>query len=125
MFLAAAALTAHVAGCGPAEPKREYAAVTGTVTYKGEALTTGKIIFQPVSGPVGVGDINADGTYSLKGEIGPNTVMITSYEGDPSEEAENKGPPPESLIPPHYGTPNSGLQFDVEPGENTADFDLK
>jgi len=124
------ALLIQSAGCGgPAGPKRVYSDVTGRVTFKGEPLKMGKVMFQPSSGPFASGDIEADGTYSLEAEIGPNTVMIVSSDpespvsGDPS--VRKNAPPPKSHIPEEYGTLNSGLEFEVEAGPNEANFDLK
>lgn len=118
-------------GCGPpAPPKREFADVSGKVSYKGEALTKGTVAFQPASGIAVVGEIGEDGTYSLKGVIGPNTVTIISRDEGvgpkPDGTAKERvGTPGKSHIPDKYGTPGSGLKFDVEPGANTADFDLQ
>ncbi|MDA0835282.1 MAG: hypothetical protein O2955_19280 [Planctomycetota bacterium] len=116
-------------GCGGGDdaPVREYADVTGKVTYNGEALTKGKVMFQPPSGAMVVGDIQADGTYSLKGVIGPNSVAIESRDDQGQMSADNpkSRQEPKSYIPPEYGTPASGLSFEVKAGTNTADFDLK
>jgi hypothetical protein len=118
-----------IIGCGPAAPKREYADVAGKVSYKGVPLKMGTVMFQPSSGPLVAGEIQSDGTYSLKGEIGENLVMITSSEavdpaiaGDPEKLKAAK--PPKSHIPDHYGMSLSGLKFDVKAGQNKADFDL-
>ncbi|MEX0724888.1 MAG: hypothetical protein WD065_01380 [Planctomycetaceae bacterium] len=115
-------------GCGGDDaPVREYADVAGKVTYNGEAVKRGKVMFQPPSGEVVVADIQPDGTYSMKGVIGPNDVTIISR-----DEVPTAGPDepisriePKSDIPLKYGTPESGLTFEVKPGTNTADFDLQ
>lgn len=120
-------LLMSMVSCGPPPPpKREYADVTGTVTYQGEPLEAGIVMFQPAVGAIVSADIQPDGTYSLKGVIGPNTVMIVSREEAPpiSPDPETRVEP-KSLIPTVYGTPESGLKFDIEPGDNQADFDLK
>ena len=54
------------------------------------------------------GDLKPDGTYSLKGVIGPNTVMIVSVEGSnakPDANDPKTRQPPKSNIPETYGTP--------------------
>jgi|GEM_PF-6807542 len=116
-------------GCGgpPPAPKREYADVTGKITYKNTAVTTGQVRFQPSSGAMVTGDIKPDGTFSLKGVIGPNAVMIVSLEDNGPMSADNpkSRQPPKSVIPAAYGTPGSNLTFEVKPGSNTANFDLK
>lgn len=128
--LAALWIAALAGGCAPATyPKREMGKVSGTITYKGEPLELGQIIFQPPSGIPTVGEIQSDGTYSLEAVVGPNSVQIISR--DPPDESlpeDRDGKPPEapkSYIPEIYGGPRSPLTFDVEVGENTADFELK
>lgn len=118
-------------GCGAKSdaPKRDYADVSGKVTYKGEALKTGQVMFQPGVGALVTGDLKPDGTYSLKGVIGPNTVMIVSTEGmtaKPDANDPKTRQPPKSNIPETYGTPGSGLTYTVKKGDNKdANFDLK
>lgn len=116
-------------GCGGGDdaPAREYADVTGKVTYQGEPLKKGQVMFQPPTGEMVVAEIQADGTYSMKGVIGGNNVTIVSRDemgatnaDDPASRAE-----PKSYIPVKYGTPASGLIFEVKPGTNTKDFDLQ
>jgi len=116
-----------IIGCGaPPSPKREFGDVKGKVSYKGQALKKGTVTFQPVTGTPVVGDIQADGTYSLKGVIGPNTVMIVSQDAGQGPTPEKREPtPPKEHIPAKYGTPGSGLKFDVKAGPNQADFDVK
>lgn len=118
----------QMVGCGgPAAPKREYADVVGTVTYEGKPLSKGSVMFQPDSGALVTGNIQADGKYSLKGVIGPNTVMIVSSdEAAPmSADKPETRVPPKSNIPERYGTPGSDLKFEVKAGQNKADFELK
>lgn len=131
-----------IAGCGdPAPPKREFADVKGKVIYKGEALKKGTVTFQPDSGAAVVADIQADGTYSLKGVVGENTVMVVNREPDPgpgSADPEKRKAAMEAaaaaaaansnsdmIVPPEYATPASPLKFQVKAGANTADFDIK
>ena len=115
-------------GCGgPTEPKRQYADVTGKVTYKTQPVTKGQVLFQPPTGAVAAGQIKSDGTYSLKGVIGPNTVTIVDRAemGQTDVNKPETRQIPKSSIPEIYGTPNSNLKFDVKAGANKADFDLK
>ena len=115
-------------GCGgPTEPKRQYADVTGKVTYKTQPVTKGQVLFQPPTGAVAAGQIKSDGTYSLKGVIGPNTVTIVDRAemGQTDVNKPETRQMPKSSIPEIYGTPSSNLKFDVKAGANKADFDLK
>lgn len=124
-----------IGGCGPTEPKIELADVTGKVTYNGEPLKMGTVMFQPASGAFASGEIKPDGTYSLKGAIGPNKVMIVSRDPEPGppgpEPAQRKAAeealaanPPKKYIPDEYGTQASKLTYEVKAGTNTADFTL-
>lgn len=123
-------LSGHFAGCGPRAPKVEYADVAGKVTYKGEALKMGTVSFQPTFGARAVGEIKPDGTYTLKGVVGPNTVMIESHEpsalpGGP-EAAKGMKTEAKTYIPMTYAASTSGLSFEVKKVQlNKADFDLK
>jgi hypothetical protein len=125
-------LCAIIIGCAPSAPKREYADVTGTVTWNGEAVTVGTILFQPVSGAAVSAPIDAEGMFQLKGVVGPNKVMVVGME---LPEIDPNAPPPETpqtpppmvknLLPAKYATPNSPLEFTVESGSNQADFQLE
>ena len=126
-----AASFGQLIGCGgpPEAPKREYADVSGTVTHNGKPLGAGTVMFQPPSGALASGEIQANGTYSLKGVIGPNTVTIANRaEAPPSAESRASGAPPveaKPQIPEKYATPAGGLTYEVKAGENKADFNLQ
>lgn len=127
-LLFAGLLMASLFGCGgPAAPERKFAEVTGKVSYRGAPLKMGQVMFQPPTGALASGDIKADGTYSLQGVIGPNTVTIISRDPEQPITPENRKTisEPKSHIPASYGTPASGLSFEVKAGKNTKDFDLK
>lgn len=124
-------LAVALIGCGGGEddaPAREFADVTGKVTYNGEPLKSGKVMFQPPTGAVVVGDIQPDGTYAMKAVIGQNVVTIESREGQTGEMSADRPESrqqPKSNIPDKYSTPASGLSFSVQEGSNTANFDLQ
>lgn len=122
-------ITVQFAGCGPSKPVVEYAEVKGKVTYNDDPVKIGTVTFQPDFGAPSVGNIQADGTYTLTGVVGLNTVSIESHE--PS--AEPGGPdaakamtqPPVTYIPMKYASVDGGLKYEVKAGEtNTANFDL-
>lgn len=127
--LLAGILTMSFIGCGVPKPQeREFGNVVGKITFKGEPLTTGTVKFQPASGAFTTSDIRPDGTYAMKAVVGTNLVMVVSRETDTldREERKKKGlAPPKSFIPEKFGTPDSGLRFDVGPSENTANFALE
>lgn len=111
-----------IVGCQPTHPT---AVVSGVVRYQGKPLTHGRVIFQHESGQFGHGDIGPDGTYQLNAPVGLCKVALTCREQPPAK------PPPgllilKSLIPEKYEDHmQSGLQFDVKSGTNTASWDLK
>ncbi|MES2789198.1 MAG: hypothetical protein V4719_06215 [Planctomycetota bacterium] len=123
-------------GCGPSGPRRDYAEVKGKVTYQGESLKKGTVIFQPASGAAVVADIQPNGTYTLKGVIGPNSVMVSNREPDPgpggatpeqrkAAKAAAAAAAKVKVVPPIYGTPASPLKVVVKAGANTADWEIK
>lgn len=118
-----------LAGCNRG-PVIKYADVDGKVSYKGEALKMGTVSFQPAFGARAVAEIKENGTFSMKGVVGPNTVMIESHEpgaepGGPDAPKMMKSDP-KTYIPIKYASNQSGLKFEVKEGtKNQADFDLK
>ncbi len=118
-----------ILGCGgPSAPVRKLGDVTGKVTYKGVPLKIGTIVFQPDTGAFATAEIQPDGTYSLKGALGPNLVTITSRDPmppGPDDPVARNARRPKSNIPEAYGERTSGLKFDVQNKPNVADFNLK
>jgi len=114
--------------------------VSGKVTYKNEPLPYGSVQFETSAGSF-VGDIKADGTYSVSGiPRGAAKVNVTCQ--DPkyadfmkqlSASARDKSIPkpkgnPEDFnkIPGKYNDfSTSGLTLDVKPGSQTYNIDLK
>ena len=120
-------LLAVLAGCGPAGPPM--GEVTGTVTYKGQPLVTGDVLFVPETAnlPYAQARIAEDGTFQMQTEehgngvpVGKYQVMITSLKDLGPENGML------ALIPARYSsTAESGLTAEVVDGENTVDFALK
>jgi hypothetical protein len=116
-------------GCGP--PKKLTAAVSGRVTFKGEPLTRGRIIFMHKSGQSASGEIGADGRFGLDAPVGFCYIAISCHEAPPANIPPEKLVPgvfnTKSLIPERYEDyTHSGLSFNVqEAASNTADWSLK
>lgn len=136
------------AGCGGSG-----GTVTGTVTFKGEPIPSGNVMFYPDSGAPMVTAPIMDGQYTAeKVPTGSAKVAITSmfFEGQPSSPMMNpnmrnktvpsKAVPPEAQkafeestqmkkgvkIPERYLDPKqSGLTYTVKSGKQTKDFQLE
>ena len=112
----------------------ETAPVSGKVTYRGKALTTGTVMFVPAQGPAATGEISKDGTYKLTtyrpddgAVIGAHKVTITALQGMEGALPEVRSGTPGPLVPAKYLNDNtSGLTADVKPKTNNeVNFDLK
>jgi hypothetical protein len=123
-------LLCFVFGCGN---KVKTAPVSGTVTYKGQPVTFGKITFIDSQGRPGFAELGADGRYTLRATVGECKVALEAREIEPPHDPkQRKQARPgmyigKSFIPEKYENPQqSGLTFKVEDKENnTADFALK
>ncbi|MBX3426102.1 MAG: hypothetical protein KF688_10515 [Pirellulales bacterium] len=116
----------------------EMAPATGTVSFRGEPLKFGTVMFQhKAGGQPAVGAIQSDGSFSLStprlGEgvrVGPQLVRITCFEGnDPNNPMTLPNGEPilgRSLIPQRYGSfGGSGLSVEVASGQSQPfDFQL-
>ncbi len=123
-------------GCG-SDNRLETATVSGKVSYNGDPLAIGSLLFVPVGGgPSAQANIEPDGSYSMgtyeltDGAIpGEHKVMITAItapggSGLPEDAVGNDGAPV-SVIPEHFGNlEKSGLVITVKSGKNNVDFVL-
>ena len=123
-------------GCGQ-EGGLPLASVEGVVTYQGQLLDHGKVVFSPrpgTPGPAAVGVIQPDGSYVMRtigregAAIGQHKVTIHCRRELTAEEIRNRSLLiPESLIPGKYSKKEqSPLAFEVVAGEsNTYDIVLE
>ncbi len=123
-------------GCS-SENRIETATVSGTVTFNGDPLQIGSLLFVPVTGgPSAEANIGTDGSFEMGtyddddgAVLGEHKVMITAFtapggSGLPEDVIDGDGAPV-SVIPDFYGDlEKSGLKVDVKSGENTIDFVL-
>ena len=123
------------AGCDNTNPSGN-AIVQGTVTIDGVLATHGTVTFFPQpDGPVAIGQIHSDGSYSLRTGLGnptkPDSAKIQAGDyvatvmvmGDPVEGAASAegGPPlagPRLTALKYADKQTSGLEFSVKPGRN-------
>jgi hypothetical protein len=132
VFILAAAIAVTLvpvlSGCGG----DDWGYLEGTVKLNGESVGPGTIYLTPAddSRAGAVATFGEDGTYSIisagrKPGAPPGEYRVTIRGGE-NLTAETAAPPPETKIPPRYGTPaGSNLTVTIEPGDNTRDFDLE
>jgi hypothetical protein len=121
-----------LSGCGNNPHNRQ--AVSGTVTYKGRPVETGRIEFSPLQGQAtGEAAEIKDGKFAIaaKNGLSPGDykVMVNAPQGggkaDPAAPGGDLGSPPTELIPPRYNA-QSKLRATVEDGgRNFFEYDLK
>jgi hypothetical protein len=133
-------------GCG------SKGAITGTVSFQGNPIPTGTIIFVPDDGapsitapitdgkytaekvPTGPAKIGVSSSYT-EGKLSPMQQMMKVGKGGPPPEAppearkafENAGQAKKGIkIPDNYSDPQkSALTYTVKSGSQTHDIDLK
>jgi hypothetical protein len=126
------------AGChGRPEPR---AAVHGRITYKGDPLCAGVIVFVPDTsrgfrGPLAHAEIHADGRYALQtgdaagagAGAGWYRVTVAAVAAPPALLDGHRYPIPLSLLPERYRSVDlSGLTCEVKAEQdNTIDFNLE
>lgn len=117
-----------VAGCGSGDGGPAKYKVTGTVTFNGQNVSDGQIIFTPTENGMGpeAGFIK-DGKYSVMSKGGKQKVSITASREVPGKtQSDFKGgtvPLLESYIPEKYNK-NTELVAEVKNGSNSVDFKL-
>ena len=125
--LVALTLGALVPGCGdPDGPKLN--AVTGAVTFDGEPVKEGRILFRQLgAGGRSYSGLIVNGSYEVKAEAGPVAVEVTASRLIPGKmDRSNPVPEPagEMYIPKRYSGPATTLKAEVKPGGNTLPFAL-
>jgi hypothetical protein len=122
-WMAAACLA--IAGCGTSEGGVQ---LSGAVTFQGQPVPTGEIVFTPTSGdqPSAAGKIE-QGKFRCQVPTGPSIVRITAYREVPGKfDTSNPGetnPVIEMYIPPKYNSA-SQLEVTVDGSNPAVDFDL-
>ncbi|TWT30017.1 transthyretin-like family protein [Blastopirellula retiformator] len=127
-------------GCGGPSDQPDLGRVHGTITIDGTPLSGVVVVFQPESGRPAHGRTDANGQYELtyirdtRGtKVGRNRVEIapSEEEDEPAqdesdtEEVQRSRPTKSGKprIPARYNI-KSELEADVQPGDNTFDFEL-
>ncbi len=119
-----------VVGCSGAE-----STVSGVVTLDGTPVEQGDVTFYPAQtgkGQAASGDITNGGKYTIQAAqtgglpAGEYLVRVVSR-GDSTPHAQGGPPTPgKFLLPVRYSdAATSGLRFDVQPGSNEINLELK
>lgn len=140
------AVLALVAGCGRSLPS--VARVAGRVTLAENPVTAGTVMFHPEHGRAAIGEIGADGRYTLTtfragdgAVLGRHRVTIEARTAgggssapramSPEEELKNAAtlypsdPRIRWIVPEKYAIPaTTPLSAEVRPGDNVCDFSL-
>jgi hypothetical protein len=107
---------------GPAEYP-----VSGTVTFDGKPIESGRILFRKVGeGDRAYGGEITNGNYSFTSEAGKVKVEITASRLIPGKFDTSNGtkePVGEMYIPKQYNSQTT-LEADVQPSSNTLPFEL-
>jgi hypothetical protein len=118
-------------GCGGAYD----ASVSGVVTLDGNSVNKGAIAFIPESsGPAAYAQIDSSGEYNvftgMEAGLPSGDYKVTVVSREPPETTHSKlgGPPApgKAVTPPWYAMVGSSpLQFQVAPGANEINLELK
>jgi hypothetical protein len=126
-----AATATLIAGCSSGSLE---STVSGRVTLDGKAIGPGVTVFAPVhrQGNPATGAIEPNGSYSLKTSrasgllAGKYQVSVQVREVPKDIQPGDRPPPGKSLIPDKYeSSSTSGLEYDVQPGSNTINIELR
>ena len=106
------ALLAVVAGCKESEPTMYQ--VTGTVTFQGQPLSTGRVMFESISHRAVASPIDESGTYQLRSIEGKHAVSVVANR--PVKKSGFEGLPEyERIVPVKYNySRTSGIEVTVE-----------
>ncbi|WP_339727017.1 hypothetical protein [uncultured Gimesia sp.] len=120
-----AASLLFITGCGGVSDAPSTVKVEGTVTFDGEPLSKGSIVFDPADGKGGssAGGIE-NGTFTFDSQLGQKKVLISASR-ETGEKDQYDEPITESYIPAKYNSQTT-LTADVKAdGENKYTFELK
>lgn len=114
------------AGCGGDErPELPMAKVTGTVTYAGHEIPSGRVVFMHERGDLSAATFGADGKYETMVPVGKHQVMIdakqSSFDAAPASGVRGMETFT-SYVPDRYGDfASSNLKLEVTEAGSTFD----
>lgn len=112
-------------GCAEQGPRRH--PVTGTVTWEGEPVAEGDILFYPQqAGQHPDGGLIRDGRFEAKVKAGQHRVEIRATRDSPGRDnPQMRTPPREDYIPSRYNTESTLTAEVTAVGPNQLEFALK
>jgi hypothetical protein len=119
------------AGCGGDGME---STVSGRVTLDGTPVGPGTVVFAPAAGEQNpaTGTIQVDGAYELKSNrtaglpAGRYKASVSVFDQAPVAPGERSYEQAKLVTPQKYADPStSDLEYDVEPGFNMIDIELK
>jgi len=137
---------ALVGGCARGD-RSPLGDVTGSVTYQGQPLQSGTIVFEvsgarPANGKIVAGKIAEVTTYDPDDGVPVGQARIAVFATEPAGSSAPAAAPPDpgggmppaedymgadarSLIPERYNDPaTSGLTWEIKPGDNVVTLEL-
>jgi hypothetical protein len=106
--------------------------VTGGVTLDGKTLGQGLVVFAQDGSNPATGTIGRDGSYTLKTsnmlglKPGKYRASLSALDTPNPPPGVRDTTPPKQLVPEKYTSlETSGLEFEVKPGNNTFNIELK
>ena len=125
-------------GCGGS---KKGATVSGTITYKGQTLGNGTVVFIAADNKGGSSPIAADGTYSISNlPVGPVKITVETKPLPPAPKMPNMANMPKIEMPGNEGASagkyvkipdrfkdpaQSGLTYEVKSGVQKHDIPLE
>ena len=124
-----AAVIVMLVGCNRGSQESQ---VSGSVTLDGSRIGPGMVVFAPVEGgKPATGSIESNGSFTLNTSREPGLaagkykVAVSIRELPENVKRSDQIPPGKLLIPENYEqSTTSGLEYEVEPGQNSIDIDL-
>ena len=124
-----AAVIIMLVGCNRGSQESQ---VSGSVTLDGSRIGPGMVVFAPVEGgKPATGSIESNGSFTLNTSREPGLaagrykVAVSIRELPENVKRSDQIPPGKLLIPEKYEqSTTSGLEYEVEPGQNSIDIDL-
>ncbi|PQO44248.1 carboxypeptidase regulatory-like domain-containing protein [Blastopirellula marina] len=121
-FSAVALLAVASLGCGKAE---QAAKVSGRIHLDGSPISSGVILLQDDARGVGGTAVVSDGRFVFESTLPPGHYVVALQPPPAPAPHETQTKAPRMNVPKHLLNPaTSGLSAEVEPGDNSLEFNV-